>query len=113
MRVLAIAFLLIASSPLFAQDEIFVKRAMLKVEAQGGGEGPAWHPELGVLMSGHEGNINRLDRTGKTVVHRAGANTNGLLFDAKGQLLACEPGQRRVTRTEADGKITVLTDKYD
>src|SRR5262249_36190307 len=41
------------------------------------------------------------------------AGTNGLLFDEKGRLLACEPDKRRITRTELDGKITVLADKYD
>jgi gluconolactonase len=40
-------------------------------------------------------------------------STNGLLFDAHGRLLACEPKPRRVTRTESDGTITVLTDRYD
>jgi len=85
----------------------------LKVEAEGGGEGPAWHPELGILMSGPDGQINRLDLHGKVGIHRKNAGTNGLLWDAKGQLLACEPGQRRVTRTLTDGTITTLTEKYD
>ena len=73
------------------------------------GEGPAWHPELGVLTSGGDGSIHRYGLDGKTSVYRKNAGTNGLLFDAKGRLIACEPEQRRVTRTELDGKITVLT----
>jgi serine beta-lactamase-like protein LACTB len=87
--------------------------AQLKVEAAGGvgGEGPAWHPELGVLTSGN-GHINQLDRTGKSRIYRDKAGTNGLLFDTKGRLLACEPVKRRVTRTELDGTLTVLTDNY-
>src|SRR5207253_4198772 len=93
---------------------IFAPGAKLKIEAEGGvgGEGPAWHPELGVLTSGN-GNIHRLDRAGKSTIQRKGAGTNGLLFDAKGRLLACEPVQRRVTRTELDGTLTVLTERYD
>lgn len=96
-----------------AADPIFEPGAKLKIEAgQGaGGEGPAWHPQLGVLSSGN-GHIMRLTRDGKSVVHREGAGTNGLLFDAKGRLLACEPKLRRVTRTELDGKLTVLADNY-
>jgi gluconolactonase len=96
-----------------AQD-IFDPTAKLKVEAEKGvaGEGPAWHPELGILTSGN-GHINRLSLDGKSSVYRKDAGTNGLLFDAKGRLLACEPVQRRVTRTELDGKITVLADKFD
>jgi len=78
---------------------------------EGAGEGPAWHPELGLLSSGG-GHIYRRDRQGKRTVFRHGAGTNGLLFDKQGRLLACEPAHRRVTRTEAEGTITVLTNHY-
>ncbi|MEM7232244.1 MAG: SMP-30/gluconolactonase/LRE family protein, partial [Planctomycetota bacterium] len=79
---------------------------------EGAGEGPAWDPKLGLLFSGH-GDIGRLDRRGNLSTHRKGAGTNGLLFDAQGRLIACEPKYRRVTRTELDGAVRVLTDKYD
>src|SRR5260370_29422539 len=97
-----------------AQDAIFAPGATLKVEAEGGvgGEGPAWHPKLGLLTSGND-HINQLDRAGKSRIHRRDAGTNGLLFDAMGRLLACEPVLRRVTRTELDGKITVLTERFE
>src|SRR5262245_6675936 len=97
-----------------ADEAPFAPGAKLKVEAKGGvgGEGPAWDPELGVLSSGN-GQINRLDRKGRWRVHRMGAGTNGLLFDHEGRLLACEPAQRRITRTGKDGKVTVLTDRYE
>jgi prolyl oligopeptidase len=95
------------------EEAIFEPGAKLKVEAGGGvgGEGPAWHPKLGVLTSGN-GHVNQLDREGKSQVYRKGAGTNGLLFDTKGRLLACESDARRMTRTELDGTITVLTDRY-
>lgn len=98
-----------------ADDEIFERDAKLKVEAGdgAGGEGPAWHPELGVLTSGGDNSIHLLDRKGKSRIWRKDAGTNGLLFDQKGRLLACEPVLRRVTRTELDGKITVLTDRCE
>jgi gluconolactonase len=109
----ALVLTLVVMMPAWA-DDIFDPKSKLKVEAGDGvgGEGPAWHPELGVLTSGN-GNINRLSLDGKSSVYRKGAGTNGLMFDARGRLLACEPAQRRVTRTEADGKVTVLADKYD
>ena len=39
-------------------------------------------------------------------------NSNGLTLDRSGRLIACEHSGRRVTRTEADGSITVLADSY-
>jgi gluconolactonase len=106
---------LAAASPGLAADEpIFEPDAKLKVEAAdgSGGEGPAWHPKLGVLTSGN-GHICQLDRDGKPHVYRKGAGTNGLLFDTRGRLLACESDDRRMSRTELDGKITVLTDRFE
>jgi gluconolactonase len=96
-----------------AEEIIFPADARLKVEADNGsgGEGPAWHPQLGVLTSG-KGHIWQLDRQGNSRIFRQGAGTNGLLFDAQGRLLACEPAARRMTRTVLGGEVTVLTDRY-
>jgi gluconolactonase len=54
---------------------------------------------------------------GTTKVFRSPAGRpNGLAFDLKGRLLVCESneqgGNRRVTRTEKDGRITILADHY-
>lgn len=113
MRPAALTLLALLGPMTVRADDIFDPKSVLKVEAEKGfgGEGPAWHPDLGVLASGN-GDINRLARDGKVSVHRAKAGTNGLLFDARGRLLACEPAQRRVTRTELDGKLTVLATTY-
>lgn len=96
----------------FAADPVFVPDTKKLVSETGAGEGPAWDPKLGLLTSGG-GDIRRLNRKGKASVFRKGAGTNGLLFDAQGHLLACEPKLRRVTRMNRDGKITVLTDRYE
>ena len=40
-------------------------------------------------------------------------NSNGNTRDREGRLLTCEHDTRRVTRTEHDGSITVLIDKFD
>jgi gluconolactonase len=106
--------LLALATAVRAEEAIFPPDAKLKVEAGdgAGGEGPAWHPKLGVLTSGN-GHIYQLDRDGKSRIYRKGAGTNGLLFDPRGRLLACEPEQRRITRTELDGTVTVLTDRYE
>jgi gluconolactonase len=104
----------VTSEVALAGDAIFDPSAKLKVETAGGsgGEGPAWDPLLGLLTSGN-GHIYQLDRAGKSRIHRKDAGTNGLLFDAQGRLLACEPKLRRITRTEKDGTITILTDRYE
>jgi gluconolactonase len=116
MRRLALVICGLIPADIPAADDIFPADAKLTVVAEGGvgGEGPAWHPELGVLCSGN-GDVNRINRQGKVSVYRKKAGTNGMLFDAEGRLLACEPdfGKRRVTRTDKDGKVTILAEKYD
>lgn len=101
------------NKPAKPADQIFDPESKLKVEARGGagGEGPVWHPNWGVFMSGN-GNIQQLDRAGLASIFRKGAGTNGLIFDTGGRLVACESEAKRVTRTETDGSITVLTDNY-
>lgn len=96
-----------------AAEPIFEPGSKIEAIAKdgAGGEGPAWHPKLGVLSSGKAG-IHQLTPDGKSVVYRQDAGTNGLLFDSEGRLLACEPKLRRVTRTEINGTITVLSDRY-
>jgi gluconolactonase len=109
-----VAICLLIPAALAAGDEpIFEPGAKLKAEAGdgAGGEGPAWHPKLGVLSSGN-GHINQFDRGGKSRIYRKGAGTNGLLFDPEGRLLACDSEGRRMIRIDADGSLIVLTDRY-
>ncbi|GAA1008397.1 gluconolactonase [Acrocarpospora pleiomorpha] len=39
--------------------------------------------------------------------------TNGHTIDRQGRLVSCEHGNRRVTRTEHDGSITVVADRWE
>jgi gluconolactonase len=78
--------------------------------AIGATEGPAWKD--GSLYFTDGKHINRLGSDGKTTVFRHNAS-NGLLFDREGRLVACESGLRRVTRTEKDGSITLLADRFE
>jgi gluconolactonase len=113
MSVRSLVIVALVALPVWA-DDIFDPKSKLKVEAGNGagGEGPAWHPKLGVLTTGNNGDIFQFSLDGKSTVFRKGAGSNGLLFDAKGRLLACESDKRRITRTDLDGKIIVLADKY-
>ncbi|MFE2477515.1 SMP-30/gluconolactonase/LRE family protein [Streptomyces sp. NPDC059389] len=47
------------------------------------------------------------------VFRRSAGNTNGNTLDRQGRLISCEQGNRRVTRTEHDGTITVLADRWN
>lgn len=97
----------------FAADPIFApgtKPVMLS--EQGAGEGPAWHPELGLLTSDGR-NIVRRDRNGMTSIYRNDAGSNGLMFDRQGRLVICEAARRRVTRMNADGTVIVLAADYE
>lgn len=76
----------------------------------GAGEGPAWKD--GSLYFTDGKHINRMDPQGRTTVFRHNAS-NGLMFDREGRLVACESGLRRVTRTEKNGRITVLADRFN
>lgn len=80
-------------------------------------EGPAWHPsgDGNVYFTDIQNDrIMRMDPAGEMHVYRTpSGKANGLLFDPEGRLHACEGGNRRITRTELDGTITVLTDRYE
>jgi gluconolactonase len=39
--------------------------------------------------------------------------SNGLTLDRQGRLLACEHGNRRVSRTEADGSVVALAERWE
>src|SRR6201981_4083578 len=53
------------------------------------------------------------EETGRTTVFRRPSNfSNGNTRDRQGRLVTCEHDARRVTRTEYDGTITVLIDKF-
>ena len=80
-------------------------------------EGPAYFPAGRYLVFSDIPNdrILRWDETSNTVgVFRQPARySNGHTVDRQGRLVSCEQGPRRVTRTEHDGSVTVLTDNWD
>ena len=112
MRGLLIAFSLQpVALPAAEEETVFAQGESLKlVIEKGAGEGPAWHPKLGLLAS--FGDIWLHPPGGESRVYREKIGSNGLLFDRQGRLLACQPSKRRVIRFETDGKITVLTDTF-
>jgi gluconolactonase len=80
-------------------------------------EGPVWFGDGRYLLWSDIPN-NRIVRwdeeTGRVSVFRKPSNfANGHTRDRQGRLVSCEHDTRRVTRTEYDGTITVLADKFD
>jgi gluconolactonase len=78
-------------------------------------EGPVWFPEGGYLLFSDipANKIYQLTPQGELAVFREpSGNANGLTRDREGRLIACEHGNRRVTRTEQDGSVVVLADHF-
>ena len=79
-------------------------------------EGPAYFPASRTLLWSDIPNDRMLrydEISGQVGVFRQPANyTNGNTVDRQGRLVSCEHGGRRVIRTEHDGAITVLADRY-
>jgi gluconolactonase len=103
--------------PSFAKYRI----ASAKVERLATGlrwsEGPVWFGDGRYLLWSDIPN-NRIlkweEETGAVSVFRKpSSNANGNTRDRQGRLVTCEHDARRVTRTEYDGTITVIADRYD
>jgi gluconolactonase len=90
-------------------------------------EGPVWHPDGYLLFSDPNDNmIYRWLPDGQVTVYRTksgyvGPNageyrqpgSNGNTLDSEGRLTIAEHGNRRVTRLERNGVLTVLADTYE
>ena len=79
-------------------------------------EGPVWFADGRYLLFSDIPNnrmLRWLEDTGEVSVFRSPSNnSNGNYRDRQGRLLTCEHDARRVTRTEYDGTITVLIDRF-
>ncbi|TWB46705.1 gluconolactonase [Rhizobium sp. ERR 922] len=78
-------------------------------------EGPVWFGDLNCLLFSDIPN-NRIMRwipgLGTSIFREPSNFSNGHTRDRQGRLVSCEHGGRRVTRTEYDGSITVIADRY-
>lgn len=77
-------------------------------------EGPAWHNDA-LLFTDIPGNriMRWQQRDGIGIFREPSRNANGLAFDNRNRLVACEHGARRVSRTEPDGTLTPLAERYE
>ena len=79
-------------------------------------EGPIWHPTERHLTFSDIPNsrMHRWSAEGGVTTFRDPSNmTNGNTYDHSGRILSCEHATSRVTRTEADGSVTVMASHYD
>jgi gluconolactonase len=109
-----IAILPLITLALAAQDFSSLKIEPVPGEFPGG-EGPVWSRQGFLIFSDYS-----RDRLYKIVpgkapeVYREDSHgTNGNTMDRQGRLYSCEYKSRRVTRTDRNGKIEVLADKFE
>ena len=79
--------------------------------------GPVWFGDLRCLLWSDIPN-NRIlkwdeETAAVTVFRKPSNNANGNTRDRQGRLVTCEHGMRQVTRTEHDGSITVICNRFD
>ena len=110
-------------------DELVPRDAIIEVLAEGfrWSEGPAWDRAAGRLLfsdvpnnvvhawSEKDGLSSFLKPSGYTGPEGGGGRepgANGLAFDARGRLVLCQHGDRRISRLE-DGRFVTLVDRFE
>jgi len=103
--------------PSFAKYRIFHSALERLATGFRWAEGPVWFGDGRYLLWSDIPNDRILrweEETGRVSVFRKPSNfANGNTRDRQGRLVTCEHDSRRVTRTEYDGTITVLLDRFD
>jgi gluconolactonase len=98
-----------------AAEKITTGQPKLVAES-GAREGPSWDPATGYLYVVSGNRVNRIKPEGDAKLEAFRTDTpgaNGTLVDPQGRVLVCEAAGRRVTRTEKDGTLTVLADRFE
>jgi gluconolactonase len=104
--------------PSFAKYRIYSSTVEQVATGMRWAEGPVYFPDGGYLLVSDIPN-NRImkydEKDGSFTVFRKPANyPNGNARDRQGRLVTCEHSvTRRIVRTEKNGKLTVLADKYN
>jgi len=120
---LMLTLLLVAATVCSAQNASVVAPGAEVNKLCGGfkfAEGPAADPNGNIFFTDipnnriHKWSLNGSPLGGKLSTFRENSGgSNGLFFDKKGNLLACEGGGRRLVSIEPQGNVAVLADKYE
>ena len=79
-------------------------------------EGPVWFGDANCLLFSDIPNdriVRWMPEVGISTYRSPSNYANGHTRDREGRLISCEHGERRVTRTEHDGSVTVLADSFN
>ena len=78
-------------------------------------EGPVWLPNEKKLVFSDipAGKLMQWSEADGLSLYRDCEQANGNILDLEGRIISCQHGARNIVRQEADGKITVLADKFD
>ena len=106
-------------------DALIAPDAKIEVLASGfnWSEGPVWK-DGGIVFSDVPENTvfgwKEGDKVASVVLKPSGSisdptgqGSNGLALDAKGSLVLCQHGERRIARLEKDGSFTALADRFE
>mgnify|MGYP001399063115 CR=1 FL=1 len=111
-------------------DQFVPKNAQLEKIADGFTwvEGPVWNKQSGYLLfsdipanavyqwkpgEGTKVFLKNSGYSGSTLFAGKEPGSNGLTFDANGQLVLCRHGDRQIGRLETDGRITPIATRFD
>lgn len=78
-------------------------------------EGPVWMPHENALIFSDIPNDRMMrwsDAEGARVFRHPADKSNGNTLDLQGRIITCEHLTNRVTRTEPDGSVTTLVERY-
>lgn len=95
--------------------EVAIGPSNLRLLARGGAsEGPVWHPEGYLTFVWFtQSKLVRWDTDGTvSVIREDTGEGNGCTLDRQNRLIMCEGMHRSVTRTEPDGTIVAVADRW-
>ena len=76
-------------------------------------EGPLWHPDdFWYFNDIRPGTLYKMRLGEEPKMIRKTVGGNGMTFDLQGRIIHCEGEARNVTRTELDGTVTTLVDRF-
>jgi len=103
--------ILLSGMVIFSAPDLVEGEVTLVTDGYLFSEGPVWIAGKGLVFSDVVGNT--LYHADHTAFRKESNRTNGLALDPEGRLVACESALKRITRTEKDGSITVIAEKFN